>query len=501
MPKLTVHRLEARETPAFLSGAEIAVGADAGSPSVVRLIDPATQIEQSSFLAFDPNFYGGVRVAIGDVTGDGYPDLVCAAGPSAGPVVKIYDGKTGATSSFFAFGSTFSGGVNIAVGDVNGDGRDEIIAGAGASGGPQVTVFNSSGTALYNFFAYQSEVRSGVRVSAGDVTGDGKADIVTSPGYGGGPDVRVFDLTTAAGGSVRPRNGFFAYGASFTGGVYVATGDVDGDGKAEIITGAGPGGGPQVSVFNGDGRQVNSFFAYSTDFLGGVRVAAAELTGDKKAEILTVAGTGGASQVNVYELPNANPTTSLFAFPTNQTTGFFVAGSPERLNIASSSATVVANSYANLQPVDRANQTLTQSPSDSQITIINNNNNNSSYPWWLYGAGLGFGGFGGYYGNRYGSAFFDGPGLYAPLSSVYAPTFFQSPAYYGDPSYLSVPSIGGGGVDPGYYNPGGYPLDSNFYDPGFSSNSFSDSSFASNDFGGGDFFGGGSDFGGGFFNF
>jgi len=505
MPKLNVHCLESRDTPAFLSGAEIVVGADAGSPALVRLIDPATQIEQATFLAFDANFYGGVRVAVGDVTGDGYPDLICAAGPSGGPVIKIYDGQTGATSSFFAYGSGFTGGVNIATGDVNGDGVDEIITGAGASGGPQVTVFNASGTALFNFFAYQSEVRSGVRVAAGDVTGDGKADIVTGPGYGGGPDIRVFDLTT--GGSVRPRNGFFAYGSSFTGGVYVAAGDVDGDGVAEIVTGAGPGGAPQVSVFEGGGQQINSFFAYGTDFLGGVRVSTAQLTTDKQAQILTVAGTGGASQVNVYNVPNANPITSMFAFRMNQTTGFFIAGSPERLNIPSTPAATVDNAYANLQPATQATQPLTPITTTTQPYAYNDQYY-SSYPWWWYGTGLGlggfggFGGFGGYYGGYYGPSYFDAPGLYAPLNSFYAPTFFDEPTYF-DPGYYDP---GTTFDDPGYYDPSGYPIDSNYYDTGFSDGFFDDGSFTGSggfgsDYGFDDYGFDDYGFGGGFFDF
>src|SRR5207248_213767 len=79
-PRLGLELLEGRDTPAFLTGAEVAVGADAGGPPLVQLIDPGTGAVQTQFLAFDPSFYGGVRVAVGDVTGDGYPDLVVAAG-------------------------------------------------------------------------------------------------------------------------------------------------------------------------------------------------------------------------------------------------------------------------------------------------------------------------------------------------------------------------------------------------------------------------------------
>ena len=130
---------------------------------------------------------------------------------------------------------------------MTGDGFDDIITAAGPGGGPHVQIFDgTTGNLVRGFFAYDPTFAGGVTVAAGDVDGDGKADIVTGAGAGGGPHVRVFDGATGA--VVRE---FFAYDPSFTGGVFVAAGDVDGDGKADVITGAGAGGGPHVKVFSG----------------------------------------------------------------------------------------------------------------------------------------------------------------------------------------------------------------------------------------------------------
>jgi hypothetical protein len=64
------------------------------------------------------------------------------------------------------------------------------------------------------------------------------------------------------------------YDATFTGGASVAALDVDGDGKADIITGAGPNGGPHVRIFSGatPGLEFRSFFAFDPGFIGGVYV-------------------------------------------------------------------------------------------------------------------------------------------------------------------------------------------------------------------------------------
>jgi uncharacterized protein (TIGR03118 family) len=302
-----------------------AVGVGAGGPPVVKVYDASGAL-RASFLAYASNFRGGVRVAVGDVNGDGVPDIVTAPGPSGGPQIKVFDGaallggQARELTSFFAFDSGFMGGVNVAAGDVNGDGFADIIVGADAGGGPNVKVFSGAGgSVLANFFAYDPGFTGGVRVAAGDIGDTGAADIITGAGAGGGPHVKVFD------GSGNLLQSFFAFDPAFTGGVNVAAGDVNGDGKDDIVVAAGTGGGPHVKVFDGSNFQViSSFFAYDPGFTGGVQVAARDVNNDGKADIITGAGAGGGPHVVVRDGQTQATLESFFAFDPTFMGGVFV---------------------------------------------------------------------------------------------------------------------------------------------------------------------------------
>ena len=128
------------------------------------------------------------------------------------------------------------------------------------------------------------------------MNGDGYADLITGTGVGGGPHIKVFDLR---GGQPVTIASFFAFEPTFMGGVYVATGDINADGYADIIIGAGQTGGPRVKVFNGAaGYVINTvapamdFFAYDPSFTGGVTVSAGQRDTQPGEEVITGAGVG-----------------------------------------------------------------------------------------------------------------------------------------------------------------------------------------------------------------
>jgi hypothetical protein len=233
------------------------------------------------------NGTGGASVAVGDVEGNGTPDIVVGSGPGHAPMVWVFKMNGTLVTSFVPYDPNFKGGVNVAAGDVTGDRKAEIITGAGSGGGPHVRIFDGSGNPIGpGFMAYDPAFHGGVNVAVGDTDNDNMGEIVTGAGPGGGPHVRIFDGT---GNPLGP--GFFAYDPHFTGGVSVAAG------TNRIVTGAGRGGGPHVRLFDGAGNPSGGgFFAYDGAFLGGVWVALGS------NGIVTGPGSGGGPDVRTWSL-------------------------------------------------------------------------------------------------------------------------------------------------------------------------------------------------------
>jgi hypothetical protein len=174
----------------------------------------------------------------------------------------VYDGSTQEeVASFTAYESGFTGGAYVAAADLNGDGMAEVVTGADDGGGPRVRVFDGSSviaggdpTVLADFLAIEDEnFRGGIRLALGDVNGDDVADLIVGAGRGGGPRVSGFDGASLGEGEVfKLFQDFFAFEPGLRNGCTVSVGDGDGDGTGDLVFGGGPGGAPRVRVADGE---------------------------------------------------------------------------------------------------------------------------------------------------------------------------------------------------------------------------------------------------------
>jgi hypothetical protein len=315
--QLRLEALEARLTPAVPA---FAVGQGAGGFPLVNVYsDTAGFIRQ--FNAYNLDFRGGVRVATADINGDGIKDTITAPGPGGPPEVRVFDGNTGVLFRIFnAYDPRFAGGVFVAAGDVNSDGRADIVTGAGAGGGPHVRAFSgATGLLLVEFFAYAANFRGGVSVAAGDMTFDNFAEIITGAGIGGGPHVRVFDPRTGAGIA-----SFFPFDPNNRFGVNVASLPTGVFGSNAIVAVQGRGGTPDVRVFDSRLAPVTAFFAADPSFRGGINVGAASVGQFATFGTLTGLGLGGFPIVSAFNFPLPTLQFSFVAFDPSFLGGVFV---------------------------------------------------------------------------------------------------------------------------------------------------------------------------------
>ena len=237
----------------------VLTGPTNGTAQVFTLASNDTLVAAASPFTPFPGFTGVIRSTVLDFNGDGVSDYAFATGAGTAAEVVIINGKTGAdiVAPTNVLGG-FTGGAFLASGDIEVNGQEVPIlaVSADAGGGPRVQVFeveNGGLVTLADFIAFNSpDFRGGARVAMGDINKDGSADLIIGAGTGGGPRVSVYSGAALAKGQlVNLIPDFFAFSSSLRSGVYVTSADFNGDGYADIAYSTGNTGGPRVRVVSG----------------------------------------------------------------------------------------------------------------------------------------------------------------------------------------------------------------------------------------------------------
>lgn len=247
------------------------------SGDFLQVFDATGNRLRNGFFASRSGVPGGAAVLVEDLDRDGRDDVAFAKDG----LVTLRFGS-GATRSFRPYGSAYRGGISLAAGQTDRTASWELVlAPTGPNVASTVLVVDTRLYILRKWLAYAPNFRGGSTVAVGDLNRDNLREIITVPGKTGGPHVRSFKTDGALW-----RGAFFAFDEVETAGASVAVGDVDGDGRDEIVVGSGPGTRPRIRVYDEHNRLESEFEPTGVPLSFGVRPTVADLDGDGKDEIL-----------------------------------------------------------------------------------------------------------------------------------------------------------------------------------------------------------------------
>jgi hypothetical protein len=285
--------------------AEIVDGLDAGLSTTIHVLDPGTGSETSGFWPYGTSNEAGTRVAAADLNGDGRAEILSV--PIGSSTVSAFGPAGGnAFRVYDAFGGSAFGSATIAAGDVAGDRQPELVEAANTAAGVNVKVVDTrTGATTVSLRPFAAPSTVPPEVAVGDVNGDGRADIVVLAQFADGAQVKALD---AEGHEL---SSFFVLEPGVAPGASLAAGDLDGDGKAEIVLGGGPtttapwppttnGPDQRVVVYRADGTLVGGFSAYPGLFQGGVRVAVADVERNGRPAVVTAPGAGLEPEISIF---------------------------------------------------------------------------------------------------------------------------------------------------------------------------------------------------------
>lgn len=262
-----------------------------------------------------------VRLATGDVNDDGIEDIFVVPGPGIAGAISIFSGVDGQLLRVFsAFSFPYTKGLSVAAGDVNGDGVADVWVGTDPGAGPVVRVFDGATTNLLRSFTPANATQtSGVRVAAGDVNGDGVVDIITTPGLGNSTNrIRVMAFDALSGSILQ--NYVVAKSGSNAAQLGITAGDLDGDGRAETLINFTKNGRSELLTFSHGAPSSTSVWKGSA-----VQVAAKDLNGDGIADLLFAGSAGQLPRIALKDGSNGLTLLNALILSSTQKKGLVIA--------------------------------------------------------------------------------------------------------------------------------------------------------------------------------
>lgn len=273
--------------------------------------------------------YSWYGVALGDINGDGAQDIVAAGlGSGAGRTIVLLNSGSGTFQQLATYSSESTSSYSVTLGDLNNDGVLDLISAGKGTGAGSATVRLGSGNGTFGTaVSYQTEKNgsspTSVAVALADLNQDGNLDLITA---GKGNSVGIFTMRLGTG------SGTFGTDVSFAADTgtssALAIGDVNNDGILDVVT-AGQNsalrGTTTVRFGTGGGSFSASSTGYLTEYSGSFGVQLADLNGDGYLDLLT-SGSGTSSGLTLGHSLSIRLGTSSGAFGAINNLSTFTAG-------------------------------------------------------------------------------------------------------------------------------------------------------------------------------
>lgn len=248
-----------------------------------------------------------VSTMLTDLDGDGTEELIAYTGKGAPAQVALYKTDGTRITMINAFKKSFTGGITVLATDMTGDGKKELILAPQSSAAPNVRIFNHLGKHVRTFRAGPKQFTGGLRIASGDLDGDRKAELLVTSQSNGTSALRVYSI------SGKQKDTFNLFGKTSRGGYVVTTADLDGDGDDEVVAGTGDGLAPEIRTFSGGGKHLKTIKPFAPSERSGMHLSAGDINGDGKDEIVVTYAAAGKSLVRVYGA-NGNLVSAFYAF-------------------------------------------------------------------------------------------------------------------------------------------------------------------------------------------
>lgn len=260
-------------------------------PGIVRIINQDG--------TFGKEFSTGnslINLTVGDVNKDGSSELIVAPMGAGRPEVKIYNADGKLLKKLLVFSPNWRYGVNLAAGDLNDDGKDEIAVVGGAGANSEIKIFSFEGKLLKKIIAFPMPFNKGVNISIGDIDSNGTLELAVIPASNANAQVRIFNFS----GKVLTQ--FMAYDKNIRGGFNIEVPNVYSSIRrsGQIIISPFDGIDSYVKIFDNRGRLVRRFAALSQNYNSGINFSSGDLDYDGEPE-LVISGGKNIPYISIYE--------------------------------------------------------------------------------------------------------------------------------------------------------------------------------------------------------